>query len=179
MLAPKEQVYPGFAWTAGDLICPPAPGQGRGGDRHFDGRARLAAEVAGVLEDAGWPHASTLPARKALPDVIERNVAFGSGLVTVKANPGHGTGEASAPFDGPDTLLAVVEDAFAAACWVLIGTAKPSTLPGFFVAAQAAARGEVGEPARTAPAQLGAAAGDGEVRDLLRHVAEAITNTLG
>jgi hypothetical protein len=148
MLAPKEQVYSGFAWTAGDLTCPPAPGQGPGGDRHFDGRARLAAEVRAVLEDGGWPHGAS----------------FGGGIVTVRANPGHGTGAATAAFAGPETLLAAVEDAFAAAGWVLIGTAKPSTLPGFFVAA---------------PAQLGAAAGDGEVRDLLRHVAEAITNTLG
>jgi hypothetical protein len=138
-------VYPRFAWTAGDLTCPPAPGKSRGGDQHFSGRATLVAEVRATLEAGGWP------------------AQFGSGLVSVTANPGHGTGEADVWFDGPETLLAAVEDAFAEAGWVLVGTAKAGVLPGFFRPGGE----EEGEPS------------DGELSDLLRQLAQAITDTLG
>jgi hypothetical protein len=170
--AGKGWVYPGFARTGGEVVFE------RGSGRFPTGRAQWVQQTRRALADAGHPD------------------QFGPGRITVHANPLHGTGEAEAAFDGPETFLAAIEDAFAAAGWTMAGTAAPWQLPAAWRAVarpgdepepaagpetfeEAVAAGLVDEgdaPRLAAPAKPSA---QQDIPALLRQLAGAITDTLG
>jgi hypothetical protein len=120
-LAPAGQgwVYRGFAATGGEVAVHRL--DHRPGDDNAckfpTCRAQWPAYTRAALAEAGY------------------EAQFGSGTIAVKANPLHGTGEAFAQFDGPETFLAAIEDAFAEAGWTLIGTAGSWRVPAAWLAA--------------------------------------------
>jgi hypothetical protein len=98
----KTDVIPGYAWIGGEFRL---PGTGKP-VVHAPGRAHWLDAARSIRRMAGRPG------------------KFTSGTVTVKANPGHGTREATTTFIKASGLLAALEDALALAGWTLITGAQ-------------------------------------------------------